>query len=248
MTSPESVVFISQRAGQFVYFDEQLGHPDWTGRVVLDFGGNVGNLLRDPGCPIRHEHYYCFDVIREAVRQGQARYPRAHFVHYDRYNWPLNLEGEVDLPLPDVGVTFDIAVAYSVFTHLPRAEMHAMVEQLLQSLSPGGVLAFTFTDPHFRAWPETRGNFEWQCDRTSEADPDFDAESLIAKSRGARWCSLVDRRELSVDGDGVQHDIARPDRRYDVYHTVGFMREEFPAAEIRAPVQREQQHCCIIRR
>ena len=30
---------------------------------VLDFGGNKGNLLLDPACTIRHEDYYCLDII-----------------------------------------------------------------------------------------------------------------------------------------------------------------------------------------
>ena len=43
----------SRPSGQFAYFDKQLGHPNWEGKSVLDFGGNRGNpvvesRLRDP--------------------------------------------------------------------------------------------------------------------------------------------------------------------------------------------------------
>ena len=34
---------------QFTYFDKQLGHPDWTGKMVLDFGGNRGSFLTGTG-------------------------------------------------------------------------------------------------------------------------------------------------------------------------------------------------------
>src|SRR5205085_9121074 len=74
------------KAGQFAYFDEQLDRPDWRGKRVLDFGGNKGNLLRDPSCTIRHEDYYCLDVIAEAIAEGRESFPAAHFIHYDRYN------------------------------------------------------------------------------------------------------------------------------------------------------------------
>jgi hypothetical protein len=52
--------FVSAPKDVFGYFDTQLDHPTWTGRHVLDFGGNVGNLLVD--APIEHERYWCVDV------------------------------------------------------------------------------------------------------------------------------------------------------------------------------------------
>jgi hypothetical protein len=56
-----------RKSGQFAYFDEQLNHPDWRGKAVMDFGGNAGNLLLNPDCAIRQEDYYCVDVLREAI-------------------------------------------------------------------------------------------------------------------------------------------------------------------------------------
>jgi len=47
-----SVAFISSKMSQFTYFSLQLGQSDWSGRDVLDFGGNVGNILRDPNSTI----------------------------------------------------------------------------------------------------------------------------------------------------------------------------------------------------
>ena len=49
---------LSNAYGQFAYFDAQLGHPDWRGKTVLDFGGNQGNLLETPGCPIDERDYW----------------------------------------------------------------------------------------------------------------------------------------------------------------------------------------------
>ena len=137
------------KATQFAYFDAQLDHPDWRDKRVLDFGGNKGNLLLDPACTIRHENYYCLDVIREAIDEGCKTFPEANWFHYDRYNCSFNPEGVVDLPVPDRGVEFDFILAYSVFTHTTWEETKDLVAQLRARLAPGGVLAFTFIDPHW---------------------------------------------------------------------------------------------------
>src|SRR5262245_13016846 len=143
--SPEQQALRTQfvKATQFAYFDEQLDHPDWRGKRVLDFGGNKGNLLLDTACAISHQNYYCLDVIREAIEEGRKSFPEAHWIHYDRYNCSFNPDGVVDLPVPDLGVNFDVILAFSVFTHTTREEMKELVKQLRARLAPGGLLAFT---------------------------------------------------------------------------------------------------------
>src|SRR5829696_5764496 len=92
------------KSSQFAYFDEQLDCPEWRDKSVFDFGGNKGNFLRDPACPVRQQDYYCLDVLREAIEEGRAGFPEAHWVHYDRYNRSFNPEGKLDLPVPDLGL------------------------------------------------------------------------------------------------------------------------------------------------
>jgi SAM-dependent methyltransferase len=238
------------KLGRFAYFDRQLDYPDWNGKAVLDFGGNEGNLLLDADCAIRPERYYCLDVIREALDVGRQRFPEAHWIHYNRYNCSFNPEGLRDAPVPDMGVEFQMILAYSVFTHTTREEMHSLVEQLEERLAPGGTLAFTFIDPHYKSWPENYwgNNLQWRLERALETNPDFDAESLLEQSRGADWCALVNGRELHVNSNGVWRDEAETCLTYNVYYWVGFMRREFPHATILPPVNGEMQHCCLIRR
>ncbi len=97
--TPEQRSLRSSRSkfGQFHYFDQQLGHPDWTAKAVLDFGGNQGNLLVDSNGRICPQDYYCVDVIREAIDEGRKQFPEAHWVHYNRYNCSFNPEGTVDI-------------------------------------------------------------------------------------------------------------------------------------------------------
>src|SRR2546421_3718139 len=135
------VAWISNRRGQFSYFDRQLGHPDWTEANVLDFGGNVGNILSDPDCTIDPRRYWCLDLHKEAIVEGQRRYPSAHFEFYDRYNFEFNPDGDRRLPVPDLGARFDVILAYSVFSHTSRGEMRELVGQLRGMLTGGGGLA-----------------------------------------------------------------------------------------------------------
>ena len=250
--SPEQRALRSRlgKAGQFAYFDRQLDHPDWKGKRVLDFGGNSGNLLLAPECTIRHEDYYCVDVIREALQAGRKRFPRAHWIHYDRYNCSFNPDGIAGLPVPDLAVEFDVVLAFSVFTHTGRDEMNELVGQLRSRLRRGGVLAFTFIDPHFESWPANYdgNNLKWRLEKNAESNPTLDVERLLAKSRGAEWCALVDGEELYVNGDGTWDLDAETCMTYNVYYTTQFIQREFPDATIRPPVNGEMQHCCLIRK
>jgi SAM-dependent methyltransferase len=235
----------SMKSGQFAYFHRQLGSPDWRGKKVLDFGGNEGGLLLDPECVIDPSDYYCLDVVPEALEEGRRRFPRGHWIHYDRYNCSFNPNGNPNEKVPDLGVPFDVILAYSVFTHTTRAEMHDLVEQLQTRLAPGGVLAFTFIDPHVNPLPETWdvGALEWRLQRFRANDPSLDVEGVVARSQGSDFCALVDGTDFYADGDGGGPVCMS----YHVYYTVDRMRAEFPGAEIRPPVNGEMQHCCVIR-
>lgn len=223
---------------QFTYFNEQLGQPEWSDKLVLDFGGNQGNLLRDPLCVIPHRNYYCLDVLSDAVNEGMKNFPEAHWIHYHRYNRSFNPEGVVDLPVPNVGVKFDVVVAYSVFTHTTFEEMKELVGQLEALLAPGGALAFTFIDPHYG------NNLQWRLERR----PDSDVARILAKATDAEWCSLVNGIELYVNESGPWTASAEDCVTYNVYYSETFLQRQFPRAEIRPPVNGERQHCAILRK
>jgi SAM-dependent methyltransferase len=225
------------QTGQFAYFDEQLGYPDWRSKTILDFGGNKGYLLLDPCCTIRQQNYYCLDVISEAIAEGREAFPAAHWIHYDRYNCSFNPAGVVDLPVPDLGIEFDLILAYSVFTHTTWAETKDLIEQLTARLAPGGRLAFTFIDPHWNA------NLRWRLEKRNST---AEVETLLEQSRDGRWCSLVNGTRLFVDSSGEWEKEADDCITYNVYYTEEFLREHCPRATIKRPVNGEMQHCCIV--
>jgi SAM-dependent methyltransferase len=227
------------KATQFAYFDAQLDHPDWSKTCVLDFGGNKGNLLLDLACTIHHPNYYCLDIIRDAIEEGRETFPEANWFHYDRYNCSFNPEGVVDQQIPDLGVEFDFILAYSVFTHTSWEETKDLVEQLRARLAPGGVLAFTFIDPHWES------NLRWRLEKYNSADR---IEALLATSRDADWCSLVNGTELYVNSSGTWEEAPENCITYNVYYTENFLRAQFSGAKIKKPVNGEMQHCCEISR
>lgn len=238
-----------RKSGQFSYFNRQLGQPDWDTKTVLDFGGNQGNLLRDSAGRIRPANYYCVDVLKEAIAEGSQQFPDAHFRHYDRFNCSFNPTGTIDEPIPEFDISFDIIVAYSVFTHTTREEMHELVNRLLQHLTPEGTLAFTFIDPHSSDGPAVgKGtNLQWRLERMRELHPAIDVATLLETSRRADWCALVNSDQLHVNSNGVSDTVSEGLMTYHVYYTVDFLQKEFPQATIQRPVDNEMHHCCLVR-
>lgn len=243
------MAFFSTRSGQFAYFSRQLGLPDWSGKDVLDFGGNIGNILKDPESTIDPRRYWCMDVIREAIERGRVLYPEAHWLFYDRYNFAFNPAGVPELRIPDPGRRFDLIVAYSVFPSTPRDEMLDLVSQLRALLEEEGILAFTFIDPHFRSWPGRYdgSNLEWRLERERDAGARIDIPTLIDRAKGARWCTLLNEADMYIE-DEPRRDYAIDGRTScHVFYTAEFMRSLYPDAEIRLPVNDEMQHGCVLR-
>ena len=226
------------KATQFAYFNEQLGFPEWRDKLVLDFGGNKGNLLLDPFCAVAHPNYYCLDVIRDAIETGRETFPDAHWFHYDRYNRSFNPEGVIDLPVPDLGVRFDFILAYSVFTHTTFEEMKDLVPQLQRFLAPDGTLAFTFIDPHYRE------NLRWRLGQSGAPDVD----RIMDEAAKANWCSLVNGMELFVNSNGPWNIDPQNCATYNVFYSEHFFRCVFPTARVEPPVSGEMQHCAILRK
>jgi SAM-dependent methyltransferase len=244
------LAFISQKHDQFTYFSTQLGERDWSKKEVLDFGGNVGNILRDPNSNIDSKRYWCIDVSVEALECGRRAYPESHWIAYNRRCFFFNPEGIPGLPLPHTAQSFDYIVAYSVFTNTPRADMLELVDELRLRLNPGGALAFTFIDPHYCSWAgEYQGdNLLWRLQREQELHPEFsiDVEQIMRDAKDARWFMLVNGTDLYLENDDVPACPADEQRTCHVFHTEDYMKALFPNARVLPPVNNEMQHCCII--
>jgi SAM-dependent methyltransferase len=250
------VVFLSTKTGQFTYFAQQLGASNWRGKNVLDFGGNVGNILRDSNSTIDHERYWCIDVVAESIEQGKLEFPHAHWIFYDRHCFYFNPGGVRDLDLPELDLSFDVIVAYSVFTNTPRADMFQLIPQLLDKLAPGGALAFTFIDPHYHSWPDKypANNLVWRLEREIFLEGqkgntlDIDIPTLNERAKDASWFVLVNGEDLYLETEEVPEYEPEQQRTYHTFYTVDYMRSLYPAATIMPPANDEMQHCCVIRK
>ena len=244
------MTFTSTRLGQFTYFSTQLGDTNWSGKNILDFGGNVGNILRDPNSTIDPERYWCLDVDRESVEQGKTSFPNSHWLFYDRFSFFFNPNGVRSLPLPDMDESFTYIVAYSVFTNTCETDMLELVDELKRKLTPGGALAFTFIDPYYMSWEEcSRNNLQWRLDLETERRHITEAEAndVEARAQNAKWFILVNGGDLYIETEDVRSYPPEQQRTFHVFHTTDYMRSLFPNATLLPPVNNEMQHCCIIR-
>ncbi len=133
----------------YTYFNEVLGFPDWSSKNILDFGGNVGNFLKDPNCNVHPSYYTCLDISKAAIDHGQAEFPKANWLYYNRYNCVYNKLGHKNESLPQLQNKFDFILAFSVFTHTSQKEMLSTVQnELMPLLNKTGKLAFTFLEPY----------------------------------------------------------------------------------------------------
>jgi hypothetical protein len=247
--------FLSTKTGQFTYFSQQLGEPDWHGKNVLDFGGNIGNMLRDPNCTIDEERYWCLDVVKESIERGREMFPKSHWIFYDRYSFFFNPDGSQQLALPEIETLFDYIVAYSVFTNTSRTDMLDLVSQLEKRLARDGTLAFTFIDPSYHSWPDRdpRNNLVWRLEREiflekeKGKDLNIDVHALAERAKNAEWFVLVNGEDLHLETEETKHYEPREQRTYHMFYTVDYMKSLFPRATILPPANDEMQHCCVIR-
>jgi SAM-dependent methyltransferase len=257
--------FISSRFGQFKYFDLQLDQPVWRGRTILDFGGNVGNILKDPSSTIDHDKYWCIDISRDAIQRGKEIYPEAHWVFYDRYNFAFNPSGIKGLKVPDTGGQFNYIVAYSVFSHVCKSEMVELVGELESRLAEDGVLVFTFIDPHFNpalSNGKAHGgyydgsNLKQRLERQNQNEPAANLQFLLDRARNATWCTLANNDDLYIENEDWRDYEENQKRSFCTFYSADFMKTIFPDATVLAPPhvaypateESVLQHCCVIRK
>ena len=136
------------RSERYTFFDTMLNNVDWENAVILDLGGNRGNLLEDLQQKKigKEENYYCLDVDHEALNFGQSNYPNANWVSYDAFNPMYNKRGVLSQKFPFEDNMFDVICCYSVYSHTTHENFIHDLQEIERVLKPNGQVAITFVD------------------------------------------------------------------------------------------------------
>ncbi len=145
---PSQIVALGERLVELLREHAELDRD----AVVLDIGCGPGRtaaaLTRVLSPSARYEG---FDVMPQSIRWCrkaiEPRYPNFHFQVADIFNREYNPTGrqramEYEFPYP--AGTFDLAVAASLFTHLPPCESERYLAETARTLRPGGRLLGTW--------------------------------------------------------------------------------------------------------
>jgi SAM-dependent methyltransferase len=119
---------------------------NWESTSILDFGCNAGNFLLTASPFIDKSKYLGVDVMEHPLTIAKTKFPEYQFLKYNKYHPSYNPAG-IDVNLKDIiDKKFDVAVAYSVFTHATIKQTLEELDQIKSVMQPDGVILFTVWD------------------------------------------------------------------------------------------------------
>lgn len=179
-------------------------HLTQTDPQVLDLGCGTGKLVTAVWPFLgKTGHYAGLDIDAKAIAFAQSWYPpeRCSFIHAPLYNAHYNPGGE---PLatyvwPFADRSIDLALAFSLFTHLNQPDSQRYFDELARVLKPGGLALFTFFLLDDRYDSEKHRGTRWHFDRTIEGQPEWYWAS----------CFKIPERQIAVTPAGIKSLIGQ---------------------------------------
>ena len=124
------------------YLYEYCLKENLSGKHILDFGFNNGNLLRSIPDDVNFT-YTGIEVQEDFVTSMSAKYPEHNFIHFNKYHHSYNIDGDRNLELADiVSDTYDIIFAWNVFTHCTYEYTKKCIEEMKVILNTDGKIVF----------------------------------------------------------------------------------------------------------
>lgn len=167
---------------------------------VLDLGCGTGKMV-SAAWPFLGQtgHYTGLDISKKVIDFARQWYPpeRCTFIHAPLYNAHYNPDGipltDYQLPLEQDAV--DLALAFSLFTHLNQPDATFYFRELARVMKRGAVALFTFflLDERYNR-PDHIGT-RWNFDRTLDGQPEWYYSS---------WFT-VPERQIAVTQAGIVH-------------------------------------------
>ena len=136
------------RSERLSFFDIAFDSPNWEDAVILDLGGNRGNLREDLEQKNigKRANYHCLDVDHEALAFGQSNLPESEWVPFNAYNPVYNKTGLLSQKFPFGDNMFDLLCCYSVYSHTTHENFMHDIKEMQRVVKPGGKIAVTFVD------------------------------------------------------------------------------------------------------
>lgn len=144
------------------------------GMSILDFGCGSGRVAHALAKRVKLSRYLGTDVVQALLDYAATKTP-------SYYKYVCHRE----LSIPAEDKSFDVAYAFSVFTHLLQTDCFTYLKDIHRTLKPGGKLVLSFL--------ELKAPTHWRIfeDSINSPQSNFILNMFIERDQLAVWCSHI---------------------------------------------------------
>jgi ubiquinone/menaquinone biosynthesis C-methylase UbiE len=179
------------------------------GDSIFDFGCGSGRVAHYLATRIKPAKFLGTDIVQSLLEYAATKTPE---------NFTFKLHHELSIPAPDS--FFDIAYAFSVFTHLLQAEIYIYLRDIYRTLKSGGIFVFTFLElseaDHWHVFQHTVDTLSAKKPSHLNMFMERSQIKTLASHVGFDVSEFIDAGEARWDGQALGQSIAilkkpRPD-------------------------------------
>jgi 2-polyprenyl-3-methyl-5-hydroxy-6-metoxy-1,4-benzoquinol methylase len=166
--------------------------PNWTSKKILDYGCNIGHLLRTSENRINSNNYTGLDVQAKALKIAENDFPGANFILSNSYHPAFNKSGTAEFPI--IQEKFDIIFCIGVFTHCDMQYIKQHINFFKQLLNEKGIIVFSiWEDFHYPRYLDFFLKFRLNVEVPKTLHQSFD-KSLY----------LINRNQVILDHEALE--------------------------------------------
>ncbi|HEX2753705.1 MAG TPA: class I SAM-dependent methyltransferase [Alphaproteobacteria bacterium] len=172
-----------------------------NGMSVLDFGCGSGRVAHSLAKRITIPHYLGTDVVQPLLDYAATKTP-GHFKFVKHQ----------ELSIPAEDGSFNLAYAFSVFTHLLQAEIFIYLTDIARVLKPKGTLVFSFLEfaapAHWVIFDHTVAHQRQSVSAPLNMFMDRIQIEVLAKHAGFKIVEFIDSSAERWSGHALGQSIA----------------------------------------